>query len=106
MFTKWSARTDGVFGDMADTFMSGWIGLFGDPSKPMCEVRTSLDTVPPHEAGRRPVGRHRLDQPAAGMLRRECDALCLPRPHRQPIQPELLPPVIEPIPPPELTALA
>jgi hypothetical protein len=49
---------------------------------------SSLDTVPAHEARRRPVGRRRLDQPAAGMLGGEGDALGLPGLERLRIQPE------------------
>src|SRR3981081_2863207 len=65
-------------------------------------TRNLFDAVPAHEAGRRPVGRHRLHQPAPGIFGGERDALRLPRFYRQRIQPEWLPPVVEPVQQPEM----
>src|SRR3954453_13466817 len=58
---------------------------------------SSFDTVPSHEPRPGPVGRHRLDQPAAGILGRERNALGLPRLDRQRVEPERLPAVVEPV---------
>src|SRR6267143_6069992 len=66
---------------------------------------SSLDCVPSHQAGRRPVRRHRFDQPAAGMFGGECDPLSHSGVNRQRIQPERLPAVIEPVQQPEMMAM-
>src|SRR5260370_14538318 len=86
----------GVFGDMADT--SSRVGLvhLGTLRGPD-GARPSLDTAPPHEARCRPVGLRRLDQPAAGMLSSDCDALRLPGLDRHPVHPDRRPARIEPI---------
>src|SRR5882724_4660387 len=65
----------------------------------------SLHTVPPHEAWRRPVRRHRLHQPASGMLGGESDALRLARLDCQRIQPERFPAVVEPVQQPEMMSM-
>src|SRR5712672_838002 len=66
---------------------------------------SSLDTVPPHEAGRRPVRCGGLDQPAPGMFGGEGDALGLTWFDRQRIQPERLPAVVEPVQQPEMMSM-
>src|SRR5260370_24282565 len=67
---------------------------------------SSLDTVPSHQSRRRPVRRHRLHQPAPGRFGRECDPLRLSRFDYQRIQPEWLPPVVEPVQQPEMRTMA
>src|SRR5260370_124698 len=66
---------------------------------------SSLDTVPAHEARRRPVGRDSLDQPAPGILGRQRDTLGLPGFDRQRIQPVRLPAVVEPVQHPEMVSV-
>src|SRR5438309_12048522 len=55
------------------------------------------DAIPSQEARRRPVGRHRFNQPLADMLGGKCDALGLPIVERQRIEPEWLPAIGRPI---------
>src|SRR5229473_4727879 len=92
----------GVFGDIADTSCRLDWSIWGPFEAQVRGVRSSLDTVPAHEARRRPVGLHRLDQPAAGMLGSECDALGLSGLERQRVPPTRLPAVIEPVQKPEM----
>src|SRR3979490_2947254 len=68
-------------------------------------TRNLFDAVPAHEAGRRPVGRHRLHEPAPGIFGRERDALRLPGFYCQGIQPEWLPAVVEPVEQPEMMSV-
>src|SRR5260370_8945110 len=66
---------------------------------------SSLDTVPSHQSRRRPVGCHRLQQPAPGVLGGEGYALGLAGVDRQRIQPERLPAVVEPVQHPEMMTM-
>src|SRR5450631_507358 len=68
-------------------------------------VVSSLDTVPPQQARRRPVGCDGLDQPAPGGFGRKRDALGLAGLDRQRIEPERLPAVVEPVQQPEMMSM-
>src|SRR3954452_890579 len=58
---------------------------------------SSFDTVPPHQAERRPVCPHHFHKPGAGMPGRERNPLRLTGVDRQRVEPERLPSVIEPV---------
>src|SRR4030081_492323 len=68
-------------------------------------TRNLFDAVPAHEAGRRPVGRHRLHQPAPGIFGGERDAQRLPGFYCQRIQPKWLPAVVESVQQPEMMSM-
>src|SRR6202158_6498978 len=65
-------------------------------------IVSSLDTVPSHQSRRRPVGCHRLQQPAPGVFGGEGDALGLAGLDTQRLQPEPVPARVRAAPQPEM----
>jgi hypothetical protein len=68
-------------------------------------VIASLDSVPPHQPRRGPVGGDGFDQIAPRMFGQKGDALGLAGCDRQRIQPERFPAIVEPVQQPEMMAV-